>query len=650
MNFFRCPICLLIPRIISANYHMNKFTIKFLCENNHTKNIEYKDLKKFCLKEIKCNECQDINNESKYYCKTCFNVICENCTKFHQERKNHNNLTNINIIDDICLIHEENIISYCHNCEESICNTCLKLEKHKGHKINELKLLDLKDLKDKILEYKKNLSENIEKYNLVDLISERNTNNFTLKHFNNRNEIIIYVKELKDKILDIIDFILNMISDFEQYKKEKNKGNYTLYLNSELISNFISLHYTQLDCETFDDKTWFCKNYVIYKSRLLQNEIKDNEFFFNKNLISKEILRMYDVVYPNKIGTIGYCNYYQNENQDNIIIYLDKNKLIHKNIETMDIIKQIEINDINIKLINNMNINFLVHCKKEYLLIYNFLGSFEVFVIYDNKSKKIYSFITEEDQQGQTFDSKFQFCRLSYSNNKIYVTSFYQNELNIYNILTNKLESKIHFKNEIIYGKYFLDNIKKRNIYDFLLVATEEEGYIYELKTFSQKKKLCLKNIYCVLLTEIYNKNCFIISYDYNLIIMDFISNEILFQTTAGKTKCLFLWNKNTIIENYSIDSCANVIIIDLFDKEKKYVFEQQDDFWWTEELLRIKSKKYGDCLLRIGLEKINLYYIKPEEENKNNNDIKKKDEPEKNYEKFNIDEMIEFDCPNMFD
>jgi hypothetical protein len=35
---------------------------------------------------------------------------------------------------------------------------------------------------------------------------------------------------------------------------------------------------------------------------------------------------------------------------------------------------------------------------------------------------------------------------------------------------------------------------------------------------------------------------------------------------------------------------------------------------------------------------------------NKNNNDIKKKDEPEKNYEKFNIDEMIEFDCPNMFD
>ena len=649
MDCFRCPICLLIPRIISANYQMNKFTIRFLCKNNHTQNIEYKNLKKFCLKEIKCNECLNINNKSEYYCKECFNVVCRICTKFHQERKKHKNLININIIDDICPIHEENIILYCHNCEESICNTCLKSEKHKGHEINELKFLDLKNLKDKILKYKKNLSKNIEKYKLVDLISERNKNDFTLKHFNDKKEIITYVKELKDKILDIIGTILNMINDFDQYKKEKNKCNYTLYLNSKLISNFVSLPYTGLDCETFDNKSWFCKNYRMYKSYLLNKEIKDNEFFFNKNLVSKTILKMYDGYYCQKIGTIDYCHFYQNDNQENIIIYLNKNILIHKNIETMDIIKQIEINDINVKLINNMNVNFLVHYKKEYLLIYNFLGSFEVFVIYENKSEKIYSLITESDHQGQTFDSKFLFCRLNYSNKKIYVTSFYQNKINIYNTLLNQLELVINFKNEIIYCKYFLDN-KIRNIYDFLLVATEEECYIYELKKFSLKKKLFLKNIYYVLLTEIYNKNCFIISYDYKLIIIDFITNDILFQTTTGRTLCLFLWNKNTIIENYRIDSCAGVSIIDLFDKESKRVFDEQNDFWRTEEILRIKSKKYGDCLLRIGLEKINLYYIKPEEEIKNKEDIKKKKEHEKKYEKFNIDEMIDFDFPNMFD
>ena len=38
-------------------------------------------------------------------------------------------------------------------------------------------------------------------------------------------------------------------------------------------------------------------------------------------------------------------------------------------------------------------------------------------------------------------------------------------------------------------------------------------------------------------------------------------------------------------------------------------------DFWWAKEILRIKLKKYGDCLLRIGQEQTNLYYIKTEEE-----------------------------------
>ena len=643
MNCFRCPICLLIPRIISANYQLNIFTIRILCENNHTENIEFKDLKKFCLKDKKCNECLNINNKSEYYCKECFNVICKNCAKLHQERKNHKKLINLNIIDDNCLIHEENIILYCHNCEESICNTCLKSEKHKGHKINELKFLDLKNLKHKILKYKKNLSKNIEKNKLVDIISERNKNNYALKHFNNKKEIITYVKELKYKTLDIINFILNMINDFD-IKKEKNKVNYILYLNSKLISNFISLFYTELDCELWDNSSWLCKNYRIYKSYLLKNEIKDNEFFFNKNLVSKTILKLYNNYYFQKDGTIDYCYFYQNENKENIIIYLNKNILIHKNIETMDIVKQIEINDINAKLINDINTNYIVLRKKEYLLIYNIFGSFEVFVIYDNKSEKKYSLITE-----QRFDSKFLYCRLNYFNKKIYVTSFYQNKISIYNALLNQIELVMNFKNEIIYSKYFLDN-KRRNIYDFLLVATEEECYIYELKTFSLKKKLFLKNIYYVLLTEIYNKNCFIISYDYKLIIIDYITSNILFQTTTGRTQYLFLWNKNTILENYRIDSCAGNVIIDLFDKESKRVFDEQNDFWRTEEIFRIKSKKYGDCLLRIGLEKINLYYIKPEEEIKNIEDIKKEKETEKKYEKFNIDEMIDFDFPNLFD
>ena len=71
----------------------------------------------------------------------------------------------------------------------------------------------------------------------------------------------------------------------------------------------------------------------------------------------------------------------------------------------------------------------------------------------------------------------------------------------------------------------------------------------------------------------------------------------------------------------------ADNSIINLFDGEKKSVFEV-GNFWWTNEMFRIKLKKYGDCLLRIGCEKTTLYYIKTEEEiKKEQEEIKKKQE-----------------------
>ena len=120
------------------------------------------------------------------------------------------------------------------------------------------------------------------------------------------------------------------------------------------------------------------------------------------------------------------------------------------------------------------------------------------------------------------------------------------------------------------------------------------------------------------------------------MIIIDFITDDILYEIYAYKTQCLFLWNKYTIIENYQIDSCAGSQIIDLFDGKRKDVFE--NDFWWTEEIFRIKLKNYGDCLLRIGEDKTNLFYIRPDSE------IEKKEE----LKKFNLEEMIDF--PDLFD
>ena len=239
MELFRCPICLLIQRIIRVEYFDKQFSFRFLCSNNHTEIIYANKFKKYCLKTIKCSECNDINNKSEYYCKECFNLICEKCKKIHLETKNHSNIIDINILDNNCFIHNEKNILCCNNCEESICNECIKSQKHKGHEINEIKFLDLKNLKQKCMKFKKNLAKNLEYYKLG--LMEKNKYNFR-----NNNEIQINIKELKNINLDILDLILNMINDFDIYKKIYNLSN-LISLNTKLIGNFISLDYIHLD-------------------------------------------------------------------------------------------------------------------------------------------------------------------------------------------------------------------------------------------------------------------------------------------------------------------------------------------------------------------------------------------------------------------
>ena len=84
------------------------------------------------------------------------------------------------------------------------------------------------------------------------------------------NEIQIYIKELKNIKLDILDLVLNMINDFDNYKKIKKLPNYMIFLNSKLIGNFISLLGSLDGWDYSNKKEWFCKNYKIYKSNLLK--------------------------------------------------------------------------------------------------------------------------------------------------------------------------------------------------------------------------------------------------------------------------------------------------------------------------------------------------------------------------------------------
>jgi hypothetical protein len=197
-----------------------------------------------------------------------------------------------------------------------------------------------------------------------------------------------------------------------------------------------------VECVFCYSKNFYCKNYQEFKSNLLRDIIKDNKFFFNENLSCKIILyyNEFDDRYEQSGKKIIYCHYFLNEKKENIIIYLNNNILCYKNIETLEIVKRIKISNINLNL-KNLRTDYLICCQIEYLLIYDYLGSFEVFKIYNNKSEKIF-YIEKEKKGDDSFDENFNFNTIDYFNKKIYLTCFYKGKVYIYNIFLKQLEIK----------------------------------------------------------------------------------------------------------------------------------------------------------------------------------------------------------------
>ena len=241
-----------------------------------------------------------------------------------------------------------------------------------------------------------------------------------------------------------------MIKDFNNYKNIKKLPNYIIYLNCKLIGKLLQL------CESVElveyvfcySKNFYCKNYQYFKSNLLRDIIKDNKFFFNENLSCKTILyyNEFDDRYEQSGKKIIYCHYFLNEKKENIIIYLNNNILCYKNIETLEIVKRIKISNINLNL-KNLRTDYLICCQIEYLLIYDYLGSFEVFKIYNNKSEKIF-YIEKEKKGDDSFEENFNFNTIDYFNKKIYLTCFYKGKVYIYNIFLKQLEIIMDFKND----------------------------------------------------------------------------------------------------------------------------------------------------------------------------------------------------------
>ena len=285
VNTYRCKICLLIPKIINIKYNN---LLKNLISLLYVQIIIMKDLISMNIKLlIDFHWTQTIvksakkNNYSKYYCKECFLTFCEECNIIHKNEIKHNKIASINDIDTNCFLHNEKQVLYCKNCETNICNKCLKENIHKNHEINELKFINFEKIKKTLEKFKLNIPKYYEKVKQKEL--KYINKNLKIKKLQLENDYQI----LKQEKLDIIDFLLLLIEDYEKFKiKDDIYPNFNLISNIKILNIFFNTqtnnlgHFMELDY-----KEQFCKNYEeVFKPIIINHYFQKDFKFFKKKI------------------------------------------------------------------------------------------------------------------------------------------------------------------------------------------------------------------------------------------------------------------------------------------------------------------------------------------------------------------------------
>ena len=244
---YLCPFCDKIPEIL--NIHSDNGHIELKCKLHGLISLTLKDyLEKmkdnlFTYYKTKCFNCnKEQNNKDNmfkycYYCKVDF---CEDClNNFHQAKKDHrrNHLDvciPVNAKNHKCLEHfNSDIISFCMDCQENICEK-ESSTKHRGHeKINFTKYE--KDINKymSFIKAKNKLLGDIINFNNIILNSYENFQNnyFHIQSLINIGKTIEREYQRKSKELDI------MISGLEKRHKIQKEAIKSLKVQFEIDLN-----------------------------------------------------------------------------------------------------------------------------------------------------------------------------------------------------------------------------------------------------------------------------------------------------------------------------------------------------------------------------------------------------------------------------
>ena len=216
-NILRCISCDLIPSL-SLNFYKGIPLINLICENNHTEQLYLKDYLNKChnfsLSNKLCKICNKSQSKKKtndklFYCSDCNDFICNICLKEHN---NEHFTINIKRYDSFCKKHSNFYTWFCKDCFINICALCYP--KHQSH-------------------------------NLILLTEYEYTNQSLINKIKDYNNAILNIKELEKKIITLfkklkdslnleINYLKKLYITYEYEKKQKN-------LNYYVIDNLINL-------------------------------------------------------------------------------------------------------------------------------------------------------------------------------------------------------------------------------------------------------------------------------------------------------------------------------------------------------------------------------------------------------------------------
>ena len=398
---YLCPKC---QEKAFIELNPNSLTINMKCEKgHHMPNIPIKEIKSKneLNKKLECSKCREKNLKPKdfYYC-SCSKIMCNKCRYL----KIHDKHSQIKLSDKpyYCIHHFTKYKYYCNNCNENICNNCLK--EHKTHNIVDLKTIlpgynDIREVKnayEKIKnnknDLKKKFDEFIESYdeltNMINNMICKNKNKECLNY-----EDIINIKNIKkyeNNINNInkklTNYLINLLTGNDiEYKISKNLNSLSILSNKKKVKNekcnkisfniinkkkvknekCNKISFNIINKKTVNDNNILSDNINklrnINKIKINDNTICNNDNF---NILQSHKIRVNNNIICNNINNFNININNPNDIKNNIILNnenkLDNNKEINSNkninndINILDL-KKIKKSNYKIEEINNVN-------------------------------------------------------------------------------------------------------------------------------------------------------------------------------------------------------------------------------------------------------------------------------------------------------